>query len=85
MSPDYVVELMKGLMTHIMMIAMPLLLTGMVVGLLVSLFQAVTSLQEQTLTFVPKLVAVVISLAITAPWIGAQLVRFTTLVFEGIH
>lgn len=43
MSPDYVVELMKGLMAHIMMIALPLLVTGMTVGLLVSLFQAVTS------------------------------------------
>ena len=58
MSPDYVVELMKGLMAHIMMIALPLLVTGMTVGLMVSLFQAVTSLQEQTLTFVPKALAV---------------------------
>ena len=45
MSPDYVVELMKGLMAHIMMLATPLLLMGMTVGLMVSLFQAVTSLQ----------------------------------------
>ena len=53
MSPDYVVELMKGLMAHIMMLATPLLLMGMTVGLMVSLFQAVTSLQEQTLTSCP--------------------------------
>ena len=58
MSPDYVVEIMKGLMANIMILATPLLLTGMTVGLLVSLFQAVTSLQEQTLAFVPKALAV---------------------------
>ena len=68
MSPDYVVEIMKGLMAHIMMLATPLLLTGMVVGLLVSLFQAVTSLQEQTLTFVPKALAVTTLLFFIMPW-----------------
>ena len=54
MSPDYTVEILKGLMAHVLMVAGPLLLTGLCVGLTVSLFQAVTSLQEQTLTFVPK-------------------------------
>ncbi len=78
MSPDYVVELMKGLMTHIMMIALPLLLTGMTVGLLVSLFQAVTSLQEQTLTFVPKALAVAMLLFFIMPWIVRTLMDYTT-------
>jgi flagellar biosynthetic protein FliQ len=78
MSPDYVVELMKGLMTHIMMIALPLLLTGMTVGLLVSLFQAVTSLQEQTLTFVPKALAVAMLLFFIMPWMVRTLMDYTT-------
>ena len=82
MSPDYVVELMKGLMTHIMMIAMPLLLTGMAVGLLVSLFQAVTSLQEQTLTFVPKALAVAMLLFFIMPWIVRTLMDYTTSMFD---
>ena len=82
MSPDYVVELMKGLMTHIMMIAMPLLLTGMAVGLLVSLFQAVTSLQEQTLTFVPKALAVALLLFLVMPWIVRTLMDYTTNIFD---
>jgi flagellar biosynthetic protein FliQ len=51
---------------------------------LVSIFQATTQIQEQTLTFVPKLVAVVASLAIAGPWIGGQVVRFTHVVFWGI-
>ena len=82
MSPDYVVELMKGLMTHIMMIALPLLLTGMVVGLMVSLFQAVTSLQEQTLTFVPKALAVAMLLFFIMPWMVRTLMDYTTSMFE---
>ncbi|SVB63721.1 uncharacterized protein METZ01_LOCUS216575, partial [marine metagenome] len=54
MTPDYSVEILKGMMTHIVMVAAPLLLAGMTVGLIISLFQAVTSLQEQTLAFAPK-------------------------------
>jgi len=84
MSPDYVVELMKGLMAHIMMIALPLLLTGMTVGLLVSLFQAVTSLQEQTLTFVPKALAVSTLLFFIMPWIVRTLMDYTKNIFDKI-
>ena len=82
MSPDSVVELMKGLMTHIMMIALPLLLTGMAVGLTVSLFQAVTSLQEQTLTFVPKALAVALLLFLIMPWIVRTLMDYTINIFD---
>ena len=84
MSPDYVVELMKGLMANIMMLAAPLLLTGMTVGLLVSLFQAVTSLQEQTLTFVPKALAVSALLFFIMPWMVHTLMDYTTGIFEKI-
>ena len=82
MSPDYVVELLKGLMTHILMIALPLLITGMAVGLLVSLFQAVTSLQEQTLTFVPKALAVAALLFFIMPWMVRTLMDYTTNMFD---
>lgn len=82
MSPDYVVEIMKGLMTHVMMLALPLLLTGMTVGLLVSLFQAVTSLQEQTLTFVPKALAVSILLFMIMPWMIRTLMDYTIDIFK---
>ncbi|MBA2661941.1 MAG: flagellar biosynthesis protein FliQ [Bradymonadaceae bacterium] len=61
----------------------PPLLASVVIGLIVSVFQATTQIQEQTLTFVPKLVGVFLTLAIAGPWIGSQLVRFTRLVFEG--
>ena len=84
MSPDYVVELMKGLMAHIMMLATPLLLMGMTVGLLVSLFQAVTSLQEQTLTFVPKALAVSALPFFIMPWMVRTLMDYTKGIFEKI-
>ena len=84
MSPDYVVELMKGLMAHIMMIALPLLVTGLTVGLMVSLFQAVTSLQEQTLTFVPKALAVSTLLFFIMPWIVRTLMDYTKNIFDKI-
>ena len=84
MSPDYVVEMMKGLMAHIMMLSAPLLIMAMVVGLIVSLFQAVTSLQEQTLTFVPKALAVTGLIFFIMPWMVRTLMDYTTGIFEKI-
>ncbi len=82
MNPDYAVELLKGMMTHIVMVAAPLLLVGMVVGLMVSLFQAVTSLQEQTLAFVPKALSVTALLFFILPWLVRTLVDYTTGIFD---
>ena len=82
MSPDYVVEIMKGLMANIMMLSAPLLLMAMVVGLVVSLFQAVTSLQEQTLTFVPKALAVTALIFFIMPWMVRTLMDYTKGIFE---
>lgn len=56
---------------------------SMIVGLLVSLFQAVTQIQEQTLTFVPKMIIIFASLAALGPWLGTTLLRFTRMCFEG--
>jgi flagellar biosynthetic protein FliQ len=82
MSPDYCVELLKSLMTQVLIVSSPLLITGMVVGLLVSLFQAVTSIQEQTLTFVPKALAVVAMLFMILPWIVRTLMDYTVGIFD---
>ncbi|MGY8650120.1 MAG: flagellar biosynthesis protein FliQ [Verrucomicrobiia bacterium] len=82
MNPDYTVEILKGLMTHVLMIAGPLLLTGLCVGLTVSLFQAVTSLQEQTLTFVPKALAVSALLFLIMPWMVRTVMDYTVEIIE---
>ena len=82
MSPDFSVEILKGMMTHIVMVAAPLLLLGMAVGLTISLFQAVTSLQEQTLAFAPKALAVTGLLFLILPWVVRTLVDYTTEIFN---
>lgn len=56
---------------------------SMIIGLLISLFQAVTQIQEQTLTFVPKMIIIFAALAALGPWLGTSLLRFTQLCFEG--
>ncbi|MSR42849.1 MAG: flagellar biosynthesis protein FliQ [Pedosphaera sp.] len=82
MSPDYCVELLKSLMMQVLIISSPLLLTGMAVGLVVSLFQAVTSIQEQTLTFVPKALAVVGVLFMILPWMVRTMMDYTVGIFD---
>jgi flagellar biosynthetic protein FliQ len=66
------------------MLAAPILLVGMAVGLIISIFQATTSLQEQTLTFVPKIAAILGSLIIFGPWIVNSIVQFTLRLLERI-
>ncbi|MBZ4417172.1 flagellar biosynthesis protein FliQ [Myxococcus sp. RHSTA-1-4] len=66
----------------VLVVSAPPVLTSLLVGFLISLFQATTQIQEQTLTFAPKVVIVFGVLALTGPWIGSQLVRFTFHVFD---
>ncbi len=65
----------------ILILSAPPLLISLVVGLMISLFQATTQIQEQTLTFVPKITAVFLTLALTGYWMMAQMVRFTQNLF----
>ena len=82
MNPEFAVELMKNLILQALTIATPILLTAMVTGLAISLFQAVTTIHEQTLTFVPKALAVIGILLILLPWIVRSLIEFTTSVIQ---
>jgi flagellar biosynthetic protein FliQ len=63
---------------------MPLLLVGLVVGLVVSIFQAVTQIQEMTLTFIPKILALGLVLMIAGPWMLGQLLTYTENLWTGI-
>ena len=65
-------------------LAAPILLTVLVIGLAVSLFQAVTSIQEQTLTFVPKVIGVVALLVVLLPWMLRSMIEFTRAIIERI-
>jgi flagellar biosynthesis protein FliQ len=80
---DYILQIAREGLYLVVIASAPPLLASISIGLLVSVFQATTQIQEQTLTFVPKLIGVFASLAIFGPWIGAQLVRFTHAVLDG--
>ena len=80
---DYILQVARENLWLVLLTSTPPLITSINISLAVSVVQATTQIQEQTLTFVPKLIAVFASLAITGPWIGSQLVRFTHALFEG--
>jgi len=65
-------------LTIIIKVSMPVLLVSLCIGLLVSIFQTVTSIQEQTLTFVPKIIGIFVALIILGPWMMNSLVEFMT-------
>lgn len=67
-----------------MIISLPMLLAGMIVGLIISIFQAATQINEMTLTFVPKILAVVFVLIFLMPWMINMIVEFTTDIFNMI-
>jgi flagellar biosynthetic protein FliQ len=76
MSADLAVQLIRNAVLLGLVVAAPLLLTALVVGIVVSLIQAVTQIQEQTLTFIPKLLLVAFVFIATLPWIVSKLVEF---------
>jgi len=84
LTPEFVVDLGQNAVRTVLMIAAPMLLSGLVVGLMVSIFQAATQINEQTMTFIPKIVAVLVSLIIAAPWIIQVMISFTNNVFQSI-
>jgi len=81
---DMVRELSGEVFKTILLVSGPALLVSLLVGLVVSLFQAVTQIQEFTLTFVPKIIAVFICLFLFFPWIARTLITFTTNIIEKI-
>lgn len=81
MSPDFVMSFAKDAVETTLLLCMPVLGLGMVVGLIISIFQSVTQIQEMTLTFVPKIVAVLLGLMVFGPWMLNQLVTYTQTIF----
>ena len=84
MTPQFVIGFGKEALELTLMLSAPLLITGMVVGLIVSVFQATTQIQEMTLVFVPKIVAVIAALILFAPWLLDILMNFTTRLYGNI-
>lgn len=82
MTVEQAIEVLRSLVTTSLMVVGPILIAATTVGILVSLFQSVTSIQEQTLTFVPKLVAIGLVVIVSAPWILRTLMQFTISYFS---
>jgi len=79
----YIEQVLREGLYLVLLVSLPPVLASLGVGLIVSLLQATTQLQDHTLTFVPKLIAVMATLALTGPWIGSQLLRFTQAILQG--
>ena len=77
MTTDTVIELTMTAIELGMKIALPILLVGLGVGLIISVFQAITQIQEQTLTFIPKIVATIAVMVVAGPWMLDQLLQYT--------
>ncbi|MBQ5560765.1 MAG: flagellar biosynthesis protein FliQ [Lachnospiraceae bacterium] len=82
MTQDTVVNITLATVWLILKVAAPMLLVSLCVGLIVSIFQTVTSIQEQTLTFVPKFLAILLTIVICGGWIMNNLVTFMTELFK---
>jgi flagellar biosynthetic protein FliQ len=78
MTPEYVINLGAEAIKLTLLLSLPLLGVGLVVGLLVAILQATTQIQEATLSFVPKIVAVLLTLLAASPWIIQQMAGFTS-------
>lgn len=84
MSHELVIQLGRESLWVILLVVGPILGLGLLTGLLVSIFQATTQIQEQTLAFIPKIVVVLVSLVIFGPWILSTLIDFVTVLFDNI-
>lgn len=80
-----VLDIMRDGLMMIIKVSLPILLTGLVVGLIVSIFQTATSIQEQTLAFIPKIIAVFLAIIVFGSWIINMLVSYTTQLYSSFN
>jgi flagellar biosynthesis protein FliQ len=85
MSSEFVITLAEQSVFTVLMISGPILVLALGVGLLISIFQATTQIQEQTLAFVPKIVAVFVGLVFFGPWMLSRMLSFTFEIFNSLH
>ncbi len=84
MSGDIVVQLAQNAIMIVILVSAPMLGLGLIVGLMVSVFQATTSIQEQTLAFIPKIIAVFVAILIFGPWMLRIMVGYVTEIFMNL-
>ena len=84
MSQQFIIHLGREVFMTAVLVASPMLVAGLIVGVTISIFQTATSIQEQTLTFIPKILAVVVSLVLFMPWMMNTLLDFSTELINNI-
>jgi flagellar biosynthetic protein FliQ len=84
MTPELVVQLARRSFETVLMLSGPLLIASLVIGLLISIFQAVTSINEATLAFAPKIIAVMVAMIIFFPWMMSYMTDFTREIYSFI-
>ncbi len=84
MTDEFIIDICRRAIQITLMMAAPMLLAGMIIGLIVSVFQATTQINEQTLTFIPKIVAVFITLLLMTPWMIHSMTSFSAEIFTTI-
>ena len=82
MTIDLVIEILSEAFYVVLLILLPILGSGLIVGVVISIFQAATSIQESTLTFVPKIVATAVTIIIALPFITDKMISFTHKIFN---
>lgn len=85
MSSEFVLALAERGIFTVLLVVGPLLILALAVGLLVSIFQATTQIQEQTLAFIPKIVAVLIGVVFFGPWMLSKMIEFTVDLYQNIN
>jgi flagellar biosynthesis protein FliQ len=83
MSSAEAIALFKGALWMTVLLAAPMMVFGLIAGLVVSIFQAVTQIHEMTLTFIPKILAVIVGLVLFLPWMVSQMITYTTNLYLG--
>ncbi len=84
MTPEFVMDMGRRAMEVTLLLSAPMLLLGLIAGLIISIFQAVTQINEMTLTFIPKLIAIFLGLMLFLPWMLQVMTEYTTGIFVNI-
>jgi flagellar biosynthesis protein FliQ len=84
MTPDFILGIAKNAIEITLLLSLPILGVGLLVGLIISVFQAATQIQEMTLTFVPKIVAMLLSLLFLMPWMMSKMTDYTEQLIANI-
>lgn len=84
MTLDQAIEIVRESLTVMLMLSAPILAAGLIIGLVISVFQAVTQIQDQTLSFVPKIVVMAGVTILVTPWIGSLIIEYARRMFGGL-